>query len=154
MFIFSFENKKYPLKFLFIMICMSIIATIFSFIFNIDWRIRRTAEFNGQKYSTSAENIGEIKELIGHFGINVSDKPPKIENIRIPMKFSPVYQEYNSLQYDIGMDLEKYKGESCLKYTFDIDENFVLDIIVYNGHFIGGDISEKDFNGIIKSIGS
>ena len=69
------------------------------------------------------------------------------------MQFNSVYQEYNSLQHDIGMDLEKYRGESCTKYTFDMDENFVLNIIVYNNHFIGGDISEKDFNGIIKSIG-
>ena len=153
MFIFSFENKKYPMKFLSVMLCFSIIAAIASFISNVDWRIKRTAEYNGQKYSTSAKNISEIKHLAENFGINIADDSPIIENIRIPMQFNSVYQEYNSLQHDIGMDLEKYRGESCTKYTFDMDENFVLNIIVYNNHFIGGDISEKDFNGIIKSIG-
>ena len=153
MFIFSFENKKYPMKFLSVMLCFSIIATVASFIFNVDWRIKRTAEYNGKKYSTSAKNISEIKHLAENFGINIADDSPIIENIRIPMQFNSVYQKYNSLQHDIGMDLEKYRGESCIKYTFDMDENFVLNIIVYNDHFIGGDISESDFNGIIKSIG-
>ena len=154
MFIFSFENKKYPMKFLSVMLCFSIIAAVASFIFNVDWKIKRTAEYNGQKYSTSAKNISEIKHLAENFGINIADDSPIIENIRIPMQFNSVYQEYNSLQHDIGMDLEKYRGEDCKKYTFDTDENCVLNIIVYNNHFIGGDISEKEFNGKIKSISS
>ena len=154
MFIFSFKDGKYPLKFLFGMICISVIAVVFSFISNTDRRIKRGFELNGHKYSTYAENIDEIKCLVGNLGINITDNSPKIENIRIPMQFNSVYQKYNSLQHDIGMDLEMYKGESCIQYTFDIDENFVINLIFYNDHFIGGDISQKDFNGIIKSIGS
>lgn len=153
MFVFTSENKKYPPKFLSVMLCISIAAVIFSFIFNFDWRIKTTAEFKGNKYSTSAENISEIKKLAANFGINISDRPAKTENIKIPMIFNETYLKYNSLQYNIGMDLEKYKGENCIKYTFDTDKDSVLNIIVYNKHFIGGDISEKDFDGIIKSIG-
>ena len=84
------------------MLCFSIIAAVASFIFNVDWKIKRTAEYNGQKYSTSAKNISEIKHLAENFGINIADDSPIIENIRIPMQFNSVYQEYNSLQHDIG----------------------------------------------------
>ena len=70
------------------------------------------------------------------------------------MEFNEAYEDYNRLQYDIGMNLEEYRGEECVLYTFEIDEEKVLNMILWNGQFIGGDISDRDFFGKIISLSS
>lgn len=111
------------------------------------------AEFQGKKYSTSAENETEMQQLAENFGIQIGAKAVKIEKIKIPREFNELYEKYNRLQYGIGMDLEPYKGEDCMQYSFEVNDETLLHLIVYNGNFIGGDISEKNFDGFMKGIG-
>ena len=138
-------------RLLFVCIFSACIGVAVSFIYSFDGRKKSFADYRGEKYSISAENFEDMKELAEVFGISVNE-PPKVQNIRIPMKFNEVYENYNSLQYDIGMNLEEFKGEECILYTFDIGENKVMNIISWDGQFIGGDISDMDFQGNIISL--
>lgn len=138
-------------RFLFLCICSACIGMVISLIFSFDSRIQKRAEYGGEIYGLSLENEEDVKRIAYFFDISVNI-PPKCENIRIPMQFNEVYENYNQLQYDIGMNLEKFKGEECILYTADIDENTVIHMISWNGQFIGGDISDRDFHGNITSL--
>ncbi len=122
-----------------------------SFIYSFDGRRKAFAEYGGETYSTSLESSEDMKKLAEIFGISVSE-PCKSQNIRIPVNFNEVYENYNALQLDIGMDLSRFKGEECILYTFDTDESTVLHLISWNGQFIGGDISDRNFFGQITSL--
>ena len=132
-------------KVVFICLCSALAGVVMSFIFSFDSRRK--------KYSVSAKNIDELRNIAENFGISVNF-PESVQDIKIPMEFNEVYEDYNRLQYDIGMDLEEYRGEECILYTFAIDEEKVLNMISWNGQFIGGDISDRDFLGKIISLSS
>ena len=138
-------------RFLFLCICSACIGTVFCCMFSFDSRIRKRAEYNSIEYSTSLENAEDVKKIAEIFDIPVT-MPPKRETIRIPMKFNEVYENYNVLQHDIGMDLTDFRGEECILYTVDTDENTVLHLIAWEGQLIGGDISDRDFCGKITSL--
>lgn len=138
-------------RFLFVCICSACIGVVLSVMFAFDGRIKKRAEYSGTNYNTSLKNDEDLRKLAQVFDIYVT-VPPKCETIRIPLQFNEVYENYNRLQYDIGMDLEPFKGEECILYTADIDENIVLHLISWNGQFIGGDISDREYYGNITSL--
>ena len=140
-------------KVVFICLCSALAGVVMSFIFSFDSRRKKYAEYGGKKYSVSAKNIDELRNIAENFGISVNF-PESVQDIKIPMEFNEVYEDYNRLQYDIGMNLEDYRGEECLLYTFAINKEEVLHMISWNGQFIGGDISQKDFFGKIISLSS
>ena len=140
-------------KIVFICVCTALAGTVFSLLYSFDSRRKKYAEYDGKKYSVSAKNIDELRNIAENFGISVNF-PESVQDIKIPMEFNEVYEDYNRLQYDIGMNLEDYRGEECLLYTFAINKEEVLHMISWNGLFIGGDISQKDFFGKIISLSS
>ena len=138
-------------KLLFICVCSAVVGVVMSFIYSFDGRRRAFGEYGGEKYSTSVESAEDMKKLAGIFGISVNE-PCRSQNIRIPVNFNEVYESYNALQLEIGMDLSQFKGEECILYTFDVDESRIMHIISWNGQFIGGDISDRNFFGQITSL--
>ena len=138
-------------RFLFVCICSACIGVVISFMFSFDSRIKKRSEYGGEIYSLSLEDEEDLKRIAQFFDISVQ-MPSECENIRIPMKFNEMYENYNQLQYDIGMNLEEFRGEECILYTADIDENTVIHMISWHGQFIGGDISDRDFHGNIMSL--
>lgn len=71
----------------------------------------------------------------------------------IPQEFSEVYAAYNRLQMQAGFDLSAYKGCQITLYTYspvvfpDCEGETQLNLMVYNGRIIGGDISETALDG-------
>lgn len=145
------QNKKYSVKWLFISLSTCIMAVLTVFMFGFDRRVKKEFYCNGQSYRTSAKSMTEACELASRFG-RILQGTAKTENIRIPMQFHDVYQQYNALQKEIGMDLEPYKGEACILYSFDTEDDKTLHLIVFHGYCIGGDISEKEFDGEMRSL--
>ena len=76
-------------------------------------------------------NIEEVLEKTGE------------EKIIIPQKFNAVYEKYNGLQKQIGLDLTRFKGKSALKTTYRIKseraEYAVL--LTRSGRVIGGHLT-------------
>ena len=59
------------------------------------------------------------------------------------------------MQKNIGTDLSDYKGKECVKYTADIisgTSDTIITLLAYDGRFIGGDISSKEFDGKIYAL--
>lgn len=71
----------------------------------------------------------------------------------LPYEPDDIYSEYEALQKYAGFDLSIYRGSKVMLYTyFDAEypgylSDAQLNLIVYRGRIIGGDISEADTNG-------
>ena len=117
MFIVSVKPKKKT-----VIIVSAIVAAVILLIIGITVLSTAPASANGEKGSYSLEadgNAGRI-EFLEQFGWKTSGKATKTEKITIPSEFNEVYTSYNELQKQQGLDLTKYSGEECTKYTYKI----------------------------------
>ncbi len=96
-----------------------------------------------RKVSTNAERCEYIKEL----GYNIDETAISVKEIIIPQSFSDVYTRYNSLQKRAGFDLTPFKGEKATVYTYGINEERVVNIIISDNKVIGGDVSSVKIDG-------
>ncbi len=132
-----------------------ILTTILFVIFRDD---PYTAEFDGKTYSLRAETREEISEFADFFALKIVDEPIYTKNITIPSHFNDTYLQYNDLQKQIGLDLEKYKSKNCTLYSYEIisperKNGCVLNLIIMDGRVIGGDISEREYGGKMFGLG-
>ena len=94
-------------------------------------------------------------EFAQSIGCEIKEELLSQKEITIPIEFGEVYNSYNSLQKRAGFDLERYKGANATVYTYQVlshgafkkDDNVRLNLIVYKGKIIGGDISSVDLSG-------
>lgn len=104
--------------------------------------------------STNADRIRFISSL------NLKAKGECIaqKEVQIPDVFSDVYQNYNNLQLSADFDLNAYKGCKVTMFTYALDDynpfsqETVVNLLVYNGRIIGGDISAVSINGFMLPL--
>lgn len=84
-------------------------------------------------------------------GYNIDEDFLLTEDIKIPSKFNSVYNDYNKLQMASGYNLLKYRGIEVIKYTYKLkSSDDFLNLLVYNGHIIGGNLySKENLNNIL-----
>ncbi|MBR5721744.1 MAG: DUF4830 domain-containing protein [Clostridia bacterium] len=99
---------------------------------------------------TNAQRVSYIKAL----SLTPDEDGAESKNVTIPLVFSTVYENYNELQKKAGYDLTAYKGAEAVIYTYpvgkiksDNNDEYYVNLIVYNGRIIGGDISSRNFYG-------
>ena len=109
----------------------------------------------GYKFSTNKKCI----ETLNGFGWEVGRRPVKTEAVQIPDTFDVVYTDYNKLQKDSGFDLEKYKGQKAMRYTYivknypDVDAGEIYaNVLIIDGTVIGGDIMSSRLDGFMHSL--
>ncbi len=142
-----------------IIILSAIVAAVIIIITCITLCSSDNASAEGEKgsYSLAAEgNAGRIG-FLEQFGWKTAGKPAKTEDITIPSKFNETYTSYNELQKQQGLDLTKYAGKECTKYTYEIlnydgDEKIVANLLVLDNRVIGGDISERQKDGFMHTF--
>lgn len=157
MFVFSISPKKINKKFKIIftlIIFFLVMLLIFVFILK---RQNTTVKYDGGSYNTKAENIEDIRNFALQFGWTIETQPEEVTNILIPTYFNDVYEHYNAIQKEMGLDLSKYKGKECCKYSFKVlnypdNDDVNLNLIVFDGRVIGGDISENIMDGFMKKF--
>lgn len=108
------------------------------------------------------ENIrGETAEdrtaFAKSLGYCISGQNEAKKEIVIPSVFSDVYENYNALQKSAGFDLSAYKGEQATVYTYPVTnhpggDSVIMNIIVYKGRIIGGDICSAEFDGFMTGL--
>lgn len=158
MFILSVMTKKLPKKFVCITAVFLIAAVIItSVVLFINLRNPKII-YDGKSISTIAKNNSDIKLFANELGWEISEQPKRNQNIVIPVQFNDTYLNYNALQKKIGFDLEKFAGKECKLYSFQVknyphNNKVTMNIIVYQEHIIGGDISEDIYNGFIYGLG-
>ena len=108
-----------------------------------------------------AESSEQRAAFLSQFGWKFSQDPVEVTEVIIPSDFSLGYTEYAEMNKASGFDLEPYKGMRAKRWTYDIlnypgYENkpgyIQVNILVYNGIVIGGDICSADVNGFIHGF--
>ena len=81
------------------------------------------------------------------------------ETIIIPKPFDLVYENYNILQKEAGLDLEPYMGKYGVRYTYEVTnypfnpgEPVRANVIIIHGKCVGGDICTVSLQGFIHSL--
>lgn len=142
-----------------IMIIGIIVAAVILIVTGITMSSASSANAEGEhgSYSLTADgNSGRI-EFLEQFGWKTASKASKVEEITIPSEFNETYTSYNQLQKQQGLDLTKYAGKQCTKYTYAIlnydgDNEIVANLLIIDKKVIGGDISETKKDGFMHTF--
>lgn len=156
MFIFSLSPKKLFRKPIIISIIIFVVLIAIVIIF-LTQKNSDMVNYEGGSYNVRAESVSEMTEFLKQFGWEVSSQPIDVSDIIIPSEFNDIYEQYNDIQKEQGLDLSNYKGTKCKKYSFKIlnypdNDNVNATLIVLNEKVIGGDISETVMDGFMKSF--
>ncbi len=87
----------------------------------------------------------------------------ELTEVRIPVNFDEVYEDYNEIQLLQGFDLRAYRAHSVKKYTYNIsnyhDESsasalpdIYANLLVEDGQIIGADISSGEAGGLVTVL--
>lgn len=111
---------------------------------------------DGEKLDILVRNEADIIRLAKFFGADKKPLATDCEEVVIPNYFNGLYEKYNELQSPLGIDLAGFKGQKCLKYRLHFPEEGgfgkVMTLLVCNGSFIGGDMSDELFDGAMISL--
>ncbi len=109
------------------------------------------------KGSTAEERIA----FFSQFGWEISEDPLEVKEVIIPEEFDETYEDYNDIQKQQKLDLEKYKGARVKMWSYAINnypgyENtdgiIRGNILVYEGVIIGGDICSTELGGFMHTF--
>ena len=103
----------------------------------------------------------ERAAFFSNFGWEISDEPTEIKETVIPEEFDATYEQYNTLQKEQNLDLEKYKGMRVKSWSYDIlnypgyeDTEGIIkgNLLTYEGKIIGGDICSVELGGFMHGF--
>lgn len=105
------------------------------------------------KIKTNKDRVMVLKS----FGWEVDEKPLESMEVRIPVDFEGVYEEYNEMQMNQGFDLKKYSGKKVMRYTYKInnyegDDEVVANIIIFKNNLIAGDVCSPKMGGFMHGL--
>ncbi len=112
-------------------------------------------------HAAAAERVtttGERVALLERWGWRADPASETAETVRVPKTFSDVYESYNALQLDQGLDLRPYRGRECTLYTYAVTSwpeegrTVVADLYVYEDRVIAGDIHSTDLGGFMVGL--
>lgn len=84
--------------------------------------------------------------FLSTLGWEVEQEPAEVVEVVIPQEFGDVYQNYNQIQKQQGLDLTPYRGKKVKRYTYVVNnypgrpENIRANLLIYRDKIIGGDI--------------
>lgn len=117
-----------------------------------------TATSNIGSYSLEATTNEDRIEFLSQFGWKVDSEPIEISTVTIPEKFNDVYNSYNEIQLEQGLDLHNYEGKECRRVTYRItnypesEQQVNANLLIYNGYVVGGDISSINLDGFMHGF--
>lgn len=120
------------------------------------WGLTRV--FGGGSSGIPGETNQQRIEYIESFGWNTGITHCDLEEIRIPVNFDEIYEEYNDLQKKQGFDLRSYRAHSVKKYTYEISRSdddplpLYAELLVENGVIIGADITSAEAGGMMTVL--
>lgn len=116
------------------------------------------AATSSKKYSIDASDNKQRVEFLESYGWQINPEPIEICDIKIPTVFNEVYENYNQIQKEQGLDLKKYMGKACKRFSYDVT-NYPGDtgevranILVIEDKLVAGDISSIELNGFMHGF--
>lgn len=117
----------------------------------------------GKKASLADAPVGATNDervaYLATFGWSVNAEPKEVQKIRIPESSdNKVFARYNELQRSQGFDLTGFGGKEAMRYVYEIlnypnaAAPVYASVIVYDGHIIGGDITNSAPEGKIHGF--
>lgn len=153
MFIYTVKSKQIRA----ILIILFIVLTVAVLVF-----LSKDSEnaSNDNTANLKASDAAERMSFISQFGWEVSEEPTEVREIIIPEEFDEVYTKYNEIQLSQGFDLSLFKGVRAKRWTYAVknyrgfeDKNCVrINILVYEGKVIGGDVCSVELNGFMHGF--
>ena len=102
--------------------------------------------------ATNEQRTAYIESFGWDPGITHTD----VTEIRIPVEFDEVYEEYNDLQKKQGFDLRKYRAHTVKRYTYELAVDSAVplcaELLVDNGVIIGADITSPTAGGFMGAL--
>lgn len=159
MFVFSVK----PLKSKFVVLILAVIAAIILCIVLSNSEPQGGCEDftdTGGIVNYSAQSNEDILTFISSLGISVEKDPCEVSSVTIPLEFDDVYEQYNKLQKEAGFDLSPYKGKIATHKSYIVNnykgyENsdcIRVNVLIYSGRIIGGDICSVELDGFMKPL--
>ncbi|MBQ8387503.1 MAG: DUF4830 domain-containing protein [Clostridia bacterium] len=155
---FVYSLKASTIKFFgAICVAMAALITLIVFVPIYDGGDMPTGADASINYTKIKDNAAR-RDFLGQFGWETSEKELEAIEISIPREFDSVMSEYNEIQKRQGLDLQKYKGKTVQRYTYEIknyegyDGTVYANLIVYKNRVIGGDICTADVSGFIRGF--
>ncbi|MCM1545189.1 MAG: DUF4830 domain-containing protein [Ruminococcus sp.] len=157
MFVVSVKSSK--LKSVGILMLVVVFATIGAVYF-----VSKNADKPVSKQGSiilKASTADERTSFFSQFGWEINEEPCEVKEVVIPAEFDDVYNEYNVIQKEQGLDLEKYKGTRAKLWSYEIknypgyeNTSDVIrgNILVYDGVIIGGDVSSVELDGFMHTF--
>ena len=104
---------------------------------------------------TNEKNV----EFLSSYGWIVDKTPIERVSTTLPPIPDDVFNNYNKLQKEAGLDLSEYLGKSCIRYTYlvlnypkDVKETVRANILTVGGVAVAGDIMTVSANGFMHSL--
>ncbi len=110
------------------------------------------------KYSLSAASQSAQIRFLEQFGWKVDKDSCESGEVTIPQAFNSVYERYNEIQLEQGLDLHGYEGKTCKKVSYritnypDSEQQVKANLLIYDGNVIGGDISSTSLGGFMHGF--
>lgn len=107
-----------------------------------------------QKLSTNEQRV----KLLEGCGWQVDAQPVSETEVRIPDEFDAAYAQYNALQKQQGLDLEKYKGRRAKLYVYNVrndpsgEQGVTANLVLYRNRLIAADICSSQKDGFLRTI--
>lgn len=100
--------------------------------------------------------VEEQIQFLTQLGHHVDPKPVASNEVVIPEVFDSVYETYNELQKSQGLNLEKYKGKTVMRYTYQLtsEDNAqrYATLLIYKNRIIGGDVTTTSDGGSVAGL--
>lgn len=106
----------------------------------------------------TAETNDQRVAFLEYFGWKIVTDPTEVAEVVIPSEFDDVYQNYNAIQKQQGMDLEGYKGKTVQRYVYlvtnypDGKTNVFAHLLICDNIIVGGDIASSELDGFMHGF--
>ncbi len=111
--------------------------------------------YNAFGFDIDKKNIAFLES----YGWKVEKHYTDSSEIIVPSPFDMVYENYNLIQLDAGLDLRPYTGKSGTRYTYIVTnypvesaDTVYANVIVIDGECVAGDIMTIPIDGFIHPL--
>ena len=153
MFVYTFRSSK--LKWILLIALCALVVGVFWY-----FGSSRPASRSGAVV-LRAGNAAERLAVISQFGWDVAEDPVTVTEILIPYESDEVFDKYNEIQKQQGLDLSLYAGRRVKKWTYAVRnypgyegraDVIELNMLICDGLVIGGDVCSTELGGFMHGF--